>query len=152
MFGATCAVEEFRQIAVTAFDATVHPCNCREVILIFQSCLLKPTHTYTLTMQTLFSLPFRYHVMVALHTFPQPVGRLMTASSYFYQWSKDSILPGPVWPQDNLAHIELLPAMLEEPPPLDPEKNKTLNSTLKNYHLNIETLQMPTANNYFTQG
>lgn len=55
MFRATCAVGDFRQKAVTAFDATVHPCNCREVILIFQSCLLKPAHTYTLTMKTLFS-------------------------------------------------------------------------------------------------
>lgn len=49
MFWATCAVGEFRQKAVTAFDATVDACNCREVILIFKSCLLKPTHTYTNT-------------------------------------------------------------------------------------------------------
>lgn len=64
---------------------------------------------------------------------------------------------GPVWPQGNLAHIELLPTMSGGRPPLDPEKNKILNSTLTlttltNYHLDIETLQMPTANNYLTQG
>lgn len=68
------------------------------------------------------------------HTFPQPVGRLMTASQDFYHWSKGSMLPSPVWPQDNLAHRELLPTMSEWPPPLDPEKNKILNSTLPNYH------------------
>lgn len=47
VFWATCADGEFRQKAVTAFDATVHPCNCRQVILIFQSCLLKPSQTQT---------------------------------------------------------------------------------------------------------
>lgn len=74
------------------------------------------------------------------HTFPQPVGQLMIASQDFYHWSKGSMLPSPVWPQDNLAHRELLPTMSEGPPPLDPEKNKTLNSTLPNYHLATETL------------
>lgn len=54
---------------------------------------MKHTHKQTWTMQTLLSWR---HVMVASHTFPQPEGQLMTTSSDFYQWSKGSMLLGPV--------------------------------------------------------
>jgi len=47
VFGAAGVARDFEQTAFWAFDAAVHPCGGRQLILILQSCLLKPEHTNT---------------------------------------------------------------------------------------------------------
>lgn len=47
VFGAACVAGELEKTTVSTFDAAVHPCNSRQLILILQSCLFKPTQTYT---------------------------------------------------------------------------------------------------------
>lgn len=51
LFGAAYAVTQFQQTSVfRAFDAAVHPGHCRQLVLILQSCLLKPARTHAQTL------------------------------------------------------------------------------------------------------
>lgn len=49
VFGAARVTGEFEEAAFRTFDAAVHPCNGRQLILILQSRLLKPTHAHANT-------------------------------------------------------------------------------------------------------
>lgn len=45
VFGAARVARESENTAFRAFDAALHPCSRRKLILILQCCFLKPTHT-----------------------------------------------------------------------------------------------------------
>lgn len=129
MFWATCVARKFGQKALRTFDAAVHSCNCRQKILILQSCLFKSTNRKSQscvhfnkgqTNKKPIHLVDNVFV-VTLHTVPQPAGRLMVARPGSYPLSGGPILPGHGWPQDNGAHTEPPLVMSEISPALDPD-------------------------------
>lgn len=45
VFWTACVAGEFEHEGVRAFDAAVHSCNCRQLVLILLGCFLKPAYT-----------------------------------------------------------------------------------------------------------